>query len=117
MRRKKTALLVVVLLCMTLFLSACGSSFSIKGKWKNTGSQSYGQAVLGGIVVFDGENCNFLSPNDTYALEKSGNGYQLTVTTLLFNQVMTFPVKVINNDKIEVNSGNITVTLEQVKEN
>ena len=96
----KSFLCRVALTCAVAFalvLSACGISFAIEGKWRNVGSDTYGQVQSGSIVVFDGENCNMVSPYDTYALTKSGNGYRLDCTTLLFSQTLSFDVRVIDN--------------------
>ncbi len=51
------------------------NNFSIEGKWKNIGSETFGQAQQGAIIVFDGINCNFFSPKDTYAFSKDGDHY------------------------------------------
>ena len=92
-----------------------GSNFSIEGKWKNVGADTYGQIQSGSIVVFDGTNCNVVSPSDTYALTKSGGGYQLDCTTMLFSETLSFTVKVIDNDHIElIKGGGTDIQLERV---
>ena len=56
------------------------NSFSIEGKWKNTGTYGYGMAQPGSIIAFDGEHCNFYSPSDTYAFYKDGSEYHFDLT-------------------------------------
>ena len=51
------------------------SGLTIEGKWKSTGSYGFGQAQPGAIVAFDGINCNFFSPQDTYAFYPDGDWY------------------------------------------
>ena len=78
------------------------SSFTIEGKWKNTGTYTFGQVQQGAIVAFDGKNCNFFSPMDTYAFYKSGSNFKLDCTSYLFSDTLSFTVKIIDNDHIDI---------------
>lgn len=89
-------------------------SFSIEGKWKSVGSEGFGQAQPGSIVYFDGANCNFFSPQDTYAFYKSGSSYVLDVTSYLTSQNLSFTVNVIDNNNIEVKGSGRTTTLKRM---
>lgn len=89
------------------------SSFNIEGKWKNIGEGTYGQAQKGSIIVFDGTNCNFVSPKDTYAFYKDGNEFKLDCTTPLADTV-SFTVKIIDNDNIDIMNDYRTVELKRV---
>ncbi|MCF0239081.1 MAG: hypothetical protein HUJ62_01300, partial [Streptococcus gallolyticus] len=84
------------------------SNFKIEGKWKSVGTWGVGQAQPGSIVTFDGKNCNLVSPSDTYAFYKQGNGYILDATTALFSQNTSFNVKIIDNNNIELSAGSGT---------
>ena len=90
------------------------SSFTIEGKWKSVGSEGFGQAQPGSIVSFNGTNCNFFSPSDTYAFYKSGSSYVLDVTSVLTSKNLTFTVKIIDNDNIEVTGSGRTTTLKRM---
>ena len=90
------------------------SDFSLVGTWKNTGSSGFGQAQPGAIVVFDGANCNFFSPRDTYAFYEDGGSYRLDTTSFLFAETLSFTVKIIDQDQIEVNTGSPPTTLKRV---
>jgi len=87
-------------------------AFAIEGKWKSVGERGYGQAQPGAIVVFNGINCNFYSPQDTYAFYKNGGNYQLDITSFLFGENLSFTVKVINENRVEV--GSYPTILERV---
>ena len=89
------------------------SSFNIKGKWKNIGEGTYGQAQKGSIIVFDGTNCNFVSPKDTYAFYKDGNDFQLDCTTPLADTV-SFTVKIIDNNNIDITNDYWIVELKRI---
>lgn len=85
------------------------SSFSIEGKWKSVGSYGFGQAQSGAIVVFDGTNCNFFSPKDTYAFSKDGDNYKLECTSFMSTDTLTFTVKTVDEDNIDIYySDNVT---------
>jgi hypothetical protein len=112
----KKARIIVLLLALLLLLSACGGKggFSIEGKWKNVGSATFGQVQANAIVVFDGTNCNFFSPKDTYAFYKDSNQYKLDCTGLLFSETLSFSVKVVDKDNIEVDTGSGVLKLKRV---
>jgi len=90
------------------------SDFSLVGTWKNTGNSGFGQAQPGAIVVFDGANCNFFSPRDTYAFYEDGGSYRLDTTSFLFAETLSFTVKIIDQDQIEVNTGSDPTILTRV---
>ena len=89
------------------------SNFAIEGKWKNVGQDTFGQAQKGAIIVFDGRNCNFFSPADTYAFYKDGNQYVLDCTSPLAD-TLSFMVEVLNNDEITISNSSNTVQLKRV---
>lgn len=76
-------------------------SYDITGKWKSVGESGFGQAQPGAIVVFDGNNCNFYSPNDTYAFYKEDDRYVLDITSVL-GESLSQTVNIIDDDNIEV---------------
>jgi len=88
--------------------------FSIEGKWKNTGSYTYGQVQNGAIVSFDGTNCNVVSPADTYAFYKNGSNYRLDCTTMLFSETQSFTVKVTDKNHISIYVGNNSLDLSRI---
>lgn len=90
------------------------SNFTIEGKWKNIGNDTYGQAQKGAIIVFDGINCNFFSPSDTYAFYENGDWYKLDCTSPLADTV-SFTVKTIDDNHIDIFYSGGTVELERVK--
>jgi len=89
-------------------------NFAIEGKWKNVGAYTFGQAQQGAIIIFNGTNCNFYSPQDTYAFYKNGNGYQLDVTSFLFAENLSFMVNIIDHDNIEIFNGSNTIQMRRV---
>ena len=91
------------------------SRFSIIGKWKSVGSYGFGQAQPGAIIVFDGVNCNFYSPSDTYAITPNGDYYTLECTSFLFAETVTFTVKTIDNDHIDIYYGSSVTELVRVQ--
>ena len=91
-----------------------GNSFAIEGKWKNVGEATFGQAQKGSIVAFDGKNCNFFSPQDTYAFYKDGDTYRLDTTSLLFSQNLSFTVNIVDANNIEINTGGGVVVMTRV---
>ena len=106
---------MVALLFITVTLTACGSSkFSIEGKWKNTGTATYNQIQSGSIIVFNGNECNVLSPRDTYALSKEGDKYRLDLTALLGGDVSLY-INVVDNDHIELDTPQGLVTLTRLE--
>ena len=90
------------------------NNFKIEGKWKSVGSYGFGQAQPGAIVVFDGNNCNFFSPQDTYALYQDGDNYKLDTTSFMSTDTLTFTIKTIDEDHIDVFYGNNITELERV---
>lgn len=88
-------------------------SFDIKGKWKNIGEYTYGQAQKGSIINFDGTNCNFYSPKDTYAFYKKGESYRLDCTSPL-GDTASFTVKIVDDEHIDVSNGSDIVELKRV---
>ena len=91
------------------------NKFSIEGKWKSTGEYGFGQAQPGAIVVFDGANCNFFSPKDTYALYKEDNQYKLDCTSFMSTDTLSFKVNIIDNDHIDVLYGDKVTELKRVQ--
>lgn len=89
-------------------------NFSIVGKWKSVGSYGFGQAQPGSIVVFDGTNCNFYSPKDTYAFYVENGKYRLDTTNVLFRDTISFTVDTIDNDTININYGSKVTQLKRV---
>lgn len=89
------------------------NDFSIIGKWKNVGDYTYGQAQKGSIIAFDGKNCNFFSPKDTYAFYKNGDNYKLDCTSPLADTV-SFTVKIVDENNIDVFNGSNIVELKRV---
>lgn len=77
-------------------------SFSIEGTWESTGSYGFGQAQPGALVTFDGENCNFFSPMDTYTFTSDGSSGVLECTSFLFSDTLQFDVEIVDNDLIYV---------------
>ena len=89
--------------------------FYIEGKWKSVGSEGFGQAQPGAIVVFDGNHCNFFSPQDTYAFYKDGERYILDCTSFMSTDTVTFNVTISDNDNIEVDYGDLATVLKRVQ--
>lgn len=84
--------------------------FSIEGKWKNVGETTWGQAQAGAIIVFDGKNCNYFSPNDTYAFYMDGDDYKLDCTSPLGDTISS-TVKIVDDNNIDIYSGSTVVEL------
>ena len=87
--------------------------FSIEGKWKNVGETTWGQAQTGAIIVFDGKNCNYFSPNDTYAFYKDGDNYKLDCTSPLGDTISS-TVKIVDDNNIDIYSGSTVIELTRV---
>ena len=116
-KTRRTLCLCIILILLSLLLTACGGNklsgtmdgFTIEGKWKSIGSYGFGQAQPGAIVVFNGTNCNFFSPQDTYAFYQDGNNYKLETTSFMSTDTLSFTVKIIDFDNIQIYRGeNIT---------
>ena len=90
------------------------SDFTIEGKWKSVGDYGFGQAQPGAIVVFDGSNCNFFSPQDTYALYQDGDTYKLDVTSFMSTDTLTFTIKTVDNNHIDVFYGGQITELQRM---
>lgn len=87
----------------------------IKGKWKNVGTTTFGQAQLGSIVVFDGEHCNYYSPEDTYEIYREEDGqWSLYCVSLIFNETLRFRINIIDDNTIDIYYGSEAVRLERV---
>ena len=102
---------------MTLIVtsfSACGSSFSIKGKWKNIGDSTFGQVQKNSILIIDDYYCNLYSPKDTYAFYEENGQYKFDATSFLFGDTMSFDVNIIDNNNIELSKGNTVLSLTRV---
>ena len=82
---------------------------------KSIGDSGFGQAQPGAIVAFDGTNCNFFSPKDSYTLYQDGDTYKLDVTSYLFADTLTFTVNTIDEDHIVITSGQTVTELERVE--
>lgn len=91
------------------------SSFSIEGKWKSVGEYGFGQAQPGAIVVFDGTNCNFFSPKDTYAFYKENNQYKLDCTSFMSTDTLSFKVKIVDSNNIDILYGDKITKLKKVQ--
>lgn len=113
----KRSVFIFLIIIVALMLVSCSgsSSFEINGKWKNTGSEGFGQAQPGSIIIFDEKNCNFYSPSDTYAFYKDNGRYVLDITSLLFGENMSFTVDVKDKDNIEITNGRWVVKLTRVQ--
>lgn len=107
---------VAMLLSAVCTLVACGvagQSFSIEGKWKNIGTDTYAMVQQGTVVTFDGSHCNVMSPSDTYAFSGSSGSYKLDVSAVLGGN-QTFNVNVKDNNDIELIAGSTTLQLQRV---
>ena len=89
-------------------------NFSIEGKWKNIGSTTWGQVQAGAIVTFNGYNCNFFSPMDTYAVYKDGDNYRLDCTSLLADTISS-TVKIVDENNIDIYIGSTVLELTRVE--
>lgn len=87
--------------------------FSIEGKWKNVGETTWGQAQTGAIIVFDGKNCNYFSPSDTYAFYMDGDDYKLDCTSPLGDTISS-TVKIVDDNNIDIYSGSTVIELTRV---
>ena len=105
---------VTVVLLITLLFSACSSSFTLIGKWKNTGTDTFGQIQENSVLIVDETYCNLYSPKDTYAFYKENGGYKLDISSYFFGESLSFSVNVIDNNHIEISRGNIVLSLTRV---
>lgn len=90
------------------------NNFSIEGKWKSVGSYGFGQAQPGAIVAFDGTNCNFFSPSDTYAFYADSDDYRLECTSFMSTSTAAFTVRIIDADHIDVYYGDNITELQRI---
>ena len=119
---RRALCLCIILILLYLLLTACGGNkpsgtmdgFTIEGKWKSIGSYGFGQAQPGAIVVFNGTNCNFFSPQDTYAFYQDGNNYKLETTSFMSTDTLSFTVKIIDFDHVDIYRGDNITELERV---
>ena len=86
-------------------------NFSIVGSWKSVGDWGFGQAQPGATVRFDGSRCNFYSPYDTYEFYKEDGKWKLSCKNVLWQDVLTFTVEIIDNDNINIYYGSSYVTI------
>lgn len=91
------------------------NNFSIEGKWKSVGSYGFGQAQPGAIVAFDGTNCNFFSPSDTYTFYTDGDDYRLECTSFMSTSTAAFTVKIIDANHIDVYYGDNITELQRTE--
>ena len=89
--------------------------FSIEGKWKNVGTYTFGQVQSNAIVVFDGTYCNVFSPQDTYAFYKDGDDFRLDCTSFLFSDTLSFTVKIVDKNNIDIYNGTNYLELTKVE--
>ena len=108
--------LTLIVIALISLVTACGSSeFTIEGKWKNVGDNTFGQAQKNSIIVFNGTNCNWYSPNDVYAFYKDGSDYTLDITGALFGENRSFTVEVVDSDNILIYNGTTPITMQRVE--
>ena len=83
------------------------SNYSILGAWKQTFGSSGWASSNGRIVQFnDSHQCNIFSPQDTFGIsDRGGGGFTLSVTGLLGGN-LTYWVKVIDDNHIDVYESN-----------
>lgn len=91
------------------------SSFNIEGKWKNNGEYTFGQVQAESIISFDGEHCNVYSPQDTYAFYKDGDDFRLSCTSFLFSDTVSFTVKIVDENNIDLVDGSDILELTRVE--
>ena len=89
--------------------------YTITGKWKNVGSDTYGQVQEDAIIVFDGIRCNFYSPADIYAFYKDEDSYKLDCTGLLGDTV-SFKVNIIDEDNVDIELEEGVIELTRVED-
>lgn len=93
---------------------AGGRNFAIEGSWKSVGDYGFGQAQPGAVVIFDGTNCNFFSPNDTYAFYQENGEWRLDCTSMLFSDTMSFQVEIEDNNNIDIYSDSYVTKLKRI---
>ena len=92
------------------------TNFDITGSWKSVGSTGFGQAQPGAVVTFDGTNCNFYSPNDTYLLYQTNGEIFLECTSMIFSETLRFNVDIYDDENIQIQYGSTVTDLKRVYE-
>lgn len=106
---------VVIFVILIAFLLHGNSSFSIEGKWKNTGTDGFGMAQPGAIISFNGAHCNFYSPKDTYSFYKDdSDNHHLDLSSPL-GESLSFNVQVVDMDHMEISVGYASIKLKRVE--
>ncbi|MBQ7255195.1 MAG: hypothetical protein IJS31_02980 [Oscillospiraceae bacterium] len=82
--------------------SAPPDDFTIQGFWESVGSYGFGQAQPGATVAFDGTNCNFYSPFDTYQFYQEDGKWRLACKNVLWQDIQYFTVTVLDINHIEI---------------
>ena len=90
------------------------NDFVLEGKWKSVGDYGFGQAQPGAIVIFNGSNCNLFSPQDTYAYYLNNGQYVLDCTSFMSTDTVSFDIRIIDNDNIELVRGEYVTELMRV---
>lgn len=108
-----TVFIFAIVIVIAVYIHG-NNSFSIEGKWKNTGTEGYGMSQPGAIVSFNGEHCNFYSPSDTYTFYKDESGNNLLELSGLLGDSSSFKVEIIDKNHIKVLAGSTTIELTRV---
>ncbi len=93
---------------------AAEEEFSIVGMWRSVGSYGFGQASPGSTVIFDGSHCNFYSPDDTYEFYRLNGQWILQTKNVLWGDVLTFDVEILDSDHINVIYNGSVTELERI---
>ena len=115
---KGTAAASIVILSI-IMLMGCLKPFRIEGQWERAEDNcaartiSYDIKEDDTIIFFNGSNCNFSSPFETYRFQKIKGKYFLTVSNILCDKV-TFRVNIIDNNHIEISGSGDVVKLERI---
>ena len=108
-------LAIILIFSFCGIMSACSESeFELQGKWKNIGTEGFGQAQPGSIVVFDGAHCNLYSPADTYAFYMDNGKYVLEINGLLGGN-FSFTIEVLNKDNIRMSRDGKAIEFRRVQ--
>lgn len=91
-------------------------SFFIEGKWKNIGTNYFGQAQSGSIISFDGQHCNFYSPYDTYVFYKENEQWILDCSSYIFSETLRFHVDIVDGNRIDIYYGSDAIELERISQ-
>ena len=115
---KGTAAVSVVILSI-IILMGCLKPFRIEGQWEKAEDNCTARTISkdmkedNTIIFFNGSNCNFSSPFETYRFQKIKGSYFLTISNILYDKV-TFRVNVLDNDHIEISGDGAVVKLERI---